>query len=56
MFGEIRSSLQKNGVDDDGYAMRTAIERTRHEYLEQELADFKDEFRKNQKIDTKSFF
>lgn len=56
IFGEIRSSLQKNGVDDDDYAMRTAIERTRHEYLEQELADFKDEFRKNQKIDTKPFF
>lgn len=52
IFGEIKSSLSLNGVDDDNYAMRTAIERTRHEYLEQELADFKDEFRKKQKYKT----
>lgn len=57
-YTRIKSQLSLNGVDDDEYAMRMAIERTRQSYLDQQDAKFIEDYRQKQidRFNSNSFF
>lgn len=57
-FGEIKASLSASGIVDDNYAMKTAIENTRQDYIDWYMADYEGRNRKKQlnKYNSESFF
>ena len=57
-YDEINQSLKANGIDDENYAMRTAIERSRQAYMDKQDGEFHSEKRQKNisKYNSRGFF